>query len=126
NAGLGEIVPIFDALGISLAHEENNRGGEGRTVVGEAFLPVLGNQMPILIKNIDVVSQRKGDDVGRQAVENGAGLFAGTAVGLFDDDRVAGFLLPVAGERRVECLIELTRWIIRSVEQGNAFCLEER
>ena len=40
DARPGEIGPVLDALGVSLAHDEDDRRCIGRTVVGQALLPV--------------------------------------------------------------------------------------
>ena len=46
---------------------------------------------------IDVIGEAKGDDIGLQAVNDGASLFAGPSVRLFYLDSLACFQFPIGG-----------------------------
>src|SRR5690606_41796955 len=50
----------------------------------QPLLPVLRDEAGRLADGVDVVRQRQGDDVGRQAVDHRARLLAGAAVRLLD------------------------------------------
>jgi hypothetical protein len=56
--------------------------------------------------------------VGLEAVDHRPRLLAGAAVRLLDGQVLAGLLLPVLRECRVELLIQLARGIVRDVEDG--------
>ena len=118
DAGLDQIVPVLDALGIALAHQEHDRRGVGRRILRQPLLPVRGDQA-LGGDGVDVIGQRQRDDVGLQAVDHGARLRAGAAMRLLDLDALAGFLLIGRGERLVEIRIELARRIVGHVEQRN-------
>ena len=66
---------------------------------------------------VDVVREGQRDDVGFEAVDHAARLLAGTAMGLANGDRFAGLRFPVAGERRVHVPVQLTRGVVRDVQQ---------
>ena len=68
---------------------------------------------------VDVVLEREGDDIRRQAVNDGTRLCAGTAMRLLDRDRVAGLLAPIGGKGLVIGAIELARRIIGNVKEGD-------
>ena len=76
-------------------------------IVGQALLPVGGDLAGLLGDRVDVGGERQRDDVGREAVDDGAGLGAGAAVRLLDGDGLAGLVLPVGGEGGVVGLVEL-------------------
>ena len=117
DARLYEVVPVLDFLRIAGAHEEHNGARVGRGVFREAGLPVGGNEFGPFMERVDVLTERERDHVGLEAVDDGAGLFAGAAVRLFHDDGVAGLGLPMGGEGPVEIGIELPRRIVGDVEQ---------
>ena len=119
DAGLDEVAPILDPLGISFAHEKDNRARVGRAVVRKAFLPVLRHGAHLVRERVDVVTQRQGDDIRIQTIHDGARLFAGAAVGLFDGEGVAGLFLPMFGEGGVELGVKLARRVVGDVEQGD-------
>ena len=48
HAGLHQVVPVLDALGIALAHEEHDGRGVGRAVVRQPRLPVRRDQLGLL------------------------------------------------------------------------------
>ena len=65
NARLDEIVPVLDALGISLSHEEHDGGRVGCAVVRQPLLPVLRDQPPLLRQHIDIIREPERDDIRR-------------------------------------------------------------
>ena len=79
--------------------------------------------MRLLGNGVNVVRQRERDDVGLQAVNDRARLFAGAAVRLLDDDGVAGFVLPVFRERGVVILIQLAGRIVGNVQEFDFLCV---
>ncbi len=93
----------------------------GRTVVRQALLPIRGEEAAFFGNDINVVSEGERDDIGVQAVNDSAGLFAGAAVGLLDDDGVAGLFLPIFGEGGVEFLIQPARGVVGNVQEGDIF-----
>ena len=83
DAGLHQVVPVLDALGVALAHQEHDGRGVGRAVVRQPLLPVR-RQQPGLGDGVDVVGQRQRDHVGLQPVDDRARLLARAAVRLLD------------------------------------------
>ena len=83
----------------------------------QALLPIGRNEIALLGELVDVTGERQRDDVGLEAVDDRARLFAGAAVRLLDRDVFAGLLFPVLDERGVELLIELARRVIGNVQQ---------
>ena len=80
---------------------------------GEALLPVRGKKLRLRGEDVDVIAQRECHDIRLQPVDDGSGLLAGAAVGLFEMDG-----LPVLrGERLVDLLVELPRGIVGDVEE---------
>ena len=59
--------------------------------MGEALLPVFRNQLRLVVDLVDVVSERQSDHIRIETVDDRPRLFAGTAVGLLDDDPFPGF-----------------------------------
>ena len=117
HAGLDQIVPILDTLGIALAHQEHDGGGVGGGVERQALLPVGRNQ-PLGSDGVDVVGQCERDDIRLQAVDHGARLRARAAMRLLDLDALAGFFLIGRDKRLVEIGVEFARRIVGHVEQG--------
>ena len=117
DAVLDEVVPVLDALGVALAHQEDDGRGVGRGVVAEALLPI-GLDLAGLGDLVDVALKRQRHHVGFQAVDDGAGLLARAAMGLLDGDVLAGLGLPILGEGLVDGFVELTRRVVGDVEQG--------
>ena len=115
DAVLGEVGPVLDGLGISLAHHEHDGRGVGRGVVGQARLPVGRQALGLAGDGVDVAGQRQGDDVGFQPVDHRARLLARAAVRGADGDLLAGAGLPLLGEGVVQRTIELARGIVRHV-----------
>jgi hypothetical protein len=89
DARLHQVVPVLDALGIALAHQEHDGRGVGRGVLRQALLPVGGDQLALVGDGVDVIGQRQGDDIGLQAVDHRAGLLARAAVRLLDLEGLA-------------------------------------
>ena len=118
DAALGQIVPVLDALGIALAHQEHDRRSVGRSIERQPLLPI--RRKPAFGRNgVDVIGERQRDDIRLQAVDHRARLRAGPAMRLLDLDALAGLLLISSRERLVEVGIEFARRIIRHVEQRN-------
>jgi hypothetical protein len=80
----------------------------------QPLLPVVRDQ-PAFADSIDIGRKRERDEIGFEAVDRRARLFAGTAVRLLDRDVVAGLGFPLAREGGVEVLVQLVR---RSVRLG--------
>src|SRR6185369_8726245 len=108
---LHQVVPVFDLFGIALTHQEDDGGGVGGAVVGQFLLPARLDQ-GLLGDGVDVVGQSQGDHISLEAVDDSTGLFAGTAMGLFDGDVVTGFTLPVRSESLVEICVQFAGWVI--------------
>gem|GEM_PF-3917182 len=88
----------------------------------QAFLPVGGNQLRLVVQRVNIVGQCQGDNIGFESVNYRAGLFARAAVGLIDSDGVAGLGFPLFGEGGVEFLIQLARRVVRNIEQRDICC----
>ena len=116
NARLHQVAPVLDPLWIAFAHQEDDRGGVGRAVLRQAFLPSLVDQAALLHR-IDVVRERERDHVGFEAVDDGPRLSAGAAVGLLDGHLLVRLGLPELDEGGVEVCVQLTRRVVRHVEQ---------
>ena len=116
DAGLHEVIPSPDALRVALADQEDDRGRIGGCVIGQLLLPVRRDQ-PAPRDGVDVIGERKGHDVGLQAVDHRARLRARSAVGLLDLDGLAGLGLELSREGLVDRGVELARRIVRHVEQ---------
>ncbi len=114
---LHKVVPVLDALGIALAHQEDDGRGIGRAVVRQTLLPAGVDQLLVQVEGIDVTRQCQGDDIGLQAIDHRAGLLAGATMGILDAHVFAGLGLPVLGEGGVVLLVELTGRIVGHVEQ---------
>src|SRR5690606_25250636 len=87
-----EIVPVLDVLGVPLADQKHDGRRVRRAVRGQARLPVLRDLTGTLGDLVDVVSERQGNDIRLQTVDDRAGLFTGTAMRLAQGNRFAGFL----------------------------------
>jgi hypothetical protein len=116
DIGTDEVIPILDVLGISLSHEEGERGLVGRAVGWQAALPVF-RQESRLGDGIDIRGERERDDIGLEPVNDRAGLFRRASVGLVELDLLAGFFLPVFREGGVELGVELPRGVVGDIEQ---------
>mmetsp|Transcript_38549 Transcript_38549/g.63491 ORF Transcript_38549/g.63491 Transcript_38549/m.63491 type:complete len:347 (-) Transcript_38549:206-1246(-) len=116
HAGPGQVAPVLDALGVALAHQEDDGGRVGAGVVRQLFLPV-GTEQAAVGQRVDVIGQGQGDDIGLQAVDDRARLLARAAVRGLDAQRLAGLGLPVLREGLVEILVELAGRVVGDVEQ---------
>ncbi len=116
DARLHQVAPVLDLPGVALADQEDDRRGVGGRVVGQARLPVPGDQAA-LGDLVDVVGQGQGDDVGLQAVDHRTGLLARSAVALVDGQVLADLVLPVLGVGGVDVLVELAGRIVADVQQ---------
>ncbi len=116
QAGLDQIVPVLDALGVALAHQEHGGRGVGRGVVREALAPVGGHQA--------ARSTRKSMSGAWFMVTTSASSPSATACACLLEppcdwligDRLAGLGLPVGDEGRVDVLVELARDVVGHVE----------
>ena len=117
DAGLDEVVPVLDGLGVAVAGEEQHGGRGGGCVVGELLVPVLGHHTGVG-EEVDVGRGVHGHHVGIQAIGHGACHGAGACVGLVDLHVFAGGLLVMGDEGCVVILVELTCHVVRAVEQG--------
>jgi hypothetical protein len=100
----------------SLAHQEDDGRRVGAGVVGQLLLPVQRQQL-VVGHGVDVIGQGQRDDVGLQAVDDRAGLFARAAVRGLDADGLARLGLPLRREGLVEVLVELACGVVGDVEQ---------
>ena len=122
DAGLDEVGPVFDGLGVALADEEDDGAGVGGAVLVEAGLPVFGEEFSVGGDGVDVGGEGEGDDVGLAAVDDGAGLAAGAAVGVLDGDGVAGAVFgELGGEGFVDGGVEFTGGVVGDVVEGEVF-----
>ena len=116
DAVLDQVAPVVQALGVALAHQEDDGRGVGRVVVGQRAAPVGADLAGRLGDGVDVGLKRQRDDVGLEPVDDGAGLLAGTGMGVLDAHRLALRLLPVFCEGGVELAIELARRVVGDVD----------
>jgi len=112
-----EIVPVLYVLRIALAHQKHHRRRIGRARVGQARAPVRGHEMALLREQIDIVGLVHRHDVGLQALQHRERLRARSAVRLPDRHALAGLLLIVGDEARVDVLVQLARHVVRDVEE---------
>jgi hypothetical protein len=120
HARLEQIGPIADLLRISLPHQKDDRRGVRRAVVGEAGLPVRAEPLALTLYGVDVVRQRKRNDVRCETVDHGPRLGAGARVRLLDREALTSALFPVRCERFIEIAVELARRVVAHVEQRQA------
>ena len=125
DAGLDEIGPIADVLGIALAHDEDDRREVGERAVRQPLFPLLGKQV-LAAQRVGVRPEGKGHHVGGQTVNHGPRLAAGTAVRLLDRHAPAGLLFVIVSERLVQLPPQLTRGIVGGVEQRDLVRLGAR
>jgi hypothetical protein len=116
HAGLDQVVPVLDALGVALAHQEQHGGRGGRGVVREFLAPVLGHHA-LLGQEVHVGGGVHGHHVGVQTVGHGARLGTRPGVRLVHLDVLAGGLLVMRHEGGVQVLVELARHVVGHVEQ---------
>lgn len=87
-------------------------------MIRQAIRPPLGHQAPMLGEGVDVGGHVHGDDIGGQAVDDGARLLARSAVGHVDLQWLPAFGLPVLQEGSVVLLVKIAHHVIGGVEQG--------
>ena len=98
-----EVGPVLDVLGIAGADEEGRQRIEGRGLVGEILLPVVGDEA-VLDQEVDVGDLVEGDDVGLQPLDDGARLLGGAGMRLVDGDaRMGGDERLVLGGEQLAC-----------------------
>src|SRR5207302_7403760 len=90
NARFHQVVPVFDALGISFSHQKKNGGGVRRTVVGQTLLPIARKRFALLRDDVYIVRQRQSNDVGAEAINHTARLLARAVMRLVYRYFVAG------------------------------------
>ena len=87
DAGLDQVVPALDVLGVALTdHEGHDRGGDD--ALGLVVLPVLGDQAGV-DETLHVGLEGEVHDVGVEAALDGAALVAGGAVRRLEGDALA-------------------------------------
>ena len=79
NVLLDQIGPVMDALRVALAHQQHDRAGRRRRVVGKPLLPVRGDKTA-LGQCIDIRGERQRDDVRLKPVQHGTRLRTGSTV----------------------------------------------
>jgi len=118
DAGLDEVLPRLEALGVALADEEDDCRGVGRRVERELRLPVAVDELAAGERDrVDVIAERERHDVGLYAVDYRAGLLSAAAVRLLDDDLLSRLVLPVARELLVVGAVELARRVVGDVQE---------
>ena len=121
DARFHQVVPILDAFRIALAHQEHDGRSVGRGIRRQALLPVRRDQ-PAIGDGVDVVGESERHDVGLKAVDHRARLRAGTAVGCFDRQRLAGIGLVPDLEGLAETGVKLPRRIVGNIKQAQVGC----
>ncbi len=74
DAGLGQVVPVVDSPGVALAHQQHDSGVVRRAVAGQAALPVVRQQVAVVVQRVDVGGDAQRRHVRFQAVDDGAAL----------------------------------------------------
>lgn len=92
-------------FGLPLRTREDDRRRIRRRIVGELGLPVGRDLAGRLGDGVDIAFEGKRHDVGVEAVDDGAGLGAGTAMRSLDRHRFTAVLLPLGGKGGIEILI---------------------
>ncbi|MNS96339.1 hypothetical protein D3C72_1306320 [compost metagenome] len=126
HAVLDQVVPVLDAFGVALAHQEHDGRGIGRAVLRQTRLPVLGNQAAVG-DGVNVIGQRQRHHIGFQPIDDRARLAARTAVRLTDGQVHIGLVLVLLDEGVIDGAIELARGVVRHVQQRLLLlCLSRR
>src|SRR5262249_36965865 len=81
------------------------------------LLPIQREKLRSLRDRIDVIRERERNHIGLEAIDHGTGLFSGSAVRPSDRRRFTILLLPLFGECLVDGIVELSRRVIRDVEE---------
>jgi hypothetical protein len=77
-----------------------------------------GTTRPLTVGDrIDISAEGESDNISLETVDDGASLFARSAVGGVDRDLFAGLLLPVLGKGGIELRVELTGGVVGDVEE---------
>ena len=92
----------------------------------QALLPSARNELRDFMERVDVRGEGERHDIGLEPVDHAAGLFTGTSVGLFYNDRVAGLDFPVRSKSRVELGVKFARRIVGDVEELDIFSRRPR
>ena len=111
-----EIRPVGNLLGVTLADDEDDDRVVGNRTVVVAILPV-GADQPRLGDRLDVGPGGQRDDIGVEAVDDGAGLASRSGMRLLDRDGRSVLLLVVLGEGGVDVAVEFAGRVIRHVEK---------
>src|SRR5260370_37504156 len=116
DAGFNYIRPIFYVFRISFAYQEDDGRGVGCAIVRKFSLPILWENT-FIGESGNVIPQTEGHHVSLKTVNDGTRLLAGTTVGEIDGDISTGLFLPLGGKCRVDLLVQLTRGIVRNIQQ---------
>ena len=101
---------------IASTHDENDGRVVGLRPIGQSCDPAIGDEA-VLVHGLDIRGQTERDDIGLQfATGDQTSLVRRATVRLSDRDGLAGFLLKVCGESRVDLLVKFPRWIVRDVQ----------
>jgi|GEM_PF-4554795 len=117
DVGLGEVVPVLDALRVALADEEHHGRGVGQALVRLPLAPVGGDLLGQLGDGVDVRGDAERHHVGVHPVDDRARLGAGAAMGGAHRHGLPGLGLPVLGERGVDVAVELAGRVVGDVEE---------
>ena len=116
TSGLSRSAQSWIAFGIALAHQEHDRAGVGRGIVGQPLLPVGGEQATFG-QRVDIGGQRQRHDIGLQPIQHRAGLRTGAAMRLVDGDALPGLALPVGDEGAVDVAVQFACRIVGDIQQ---------
>ncbi len=115
-AGLDQVIPVLDVLGVSVAHQEQHGRGGGRCIAREFFRPVLGDDADTR-QEINVGGGVHGHHIGVQPVGHRTRDGAGAAVRLVELDVLAGGFFVMGDEGGVVVFVKLARHVIGAIEQ---------
>ena len=88
----------------------------GELLLGSRDCQFCRQEAALLCDGVDVVCERKRDDIGLQADDYRTRLLARAVMRLIDRDVVARFCFPRFCKGGVDLLIELPRWIIGDIQ----------
>ena len=106
----------MDVLRVALTHQEDDRRGIRRRVIGEFLDPVLVDET-CLGNLIHVIGQGQRDHICLEPIAHRPGLLARTAMRLGEGHVFAGFFFPFLLELRIELREELTGRVIGDIEE---------
>jgi len=121
DARLDQIIPVFDSLRVSFAHQKVDRGNVGTAIVGKPLLPVRRHKVPIRVQRVNVRRQGERYYICSQAIDYRPGLLSRAAVRLLDGDALSGLGLVGLGKCLIEFLVELAGRIAGDVQQFERF-----